>query len=77
MVLITSLAIEEAAETLTEDGGRFGDTLFGGQVIEAARALLKQQTEDQGPPLPLGEFFELLNARKILILVKKRELHHV
>lgn len=52
MVLITSLAIEEAAETLTEDGGRFGDTLFGGQVIEAARALLKQQTEDQGPPLP-------------------------
>lgn len=58
MVLITSLAIEEAAETLTEDGGRFGDTLFGGQVIEAARALLKQQTEDQGPPLPLGEFFE-------------------
>ncbi|MDI6671782.1 hypothetical protein QMA79_18385 [Pseudomonas aeruginosa] len=58
MVLITSLAIEEAAETLTEDGGRFGDTFFGGQVIEAARALLKQQTEDQGPPLPLGEFFE-------------------
>ncbi|MCH0726185.1 hypothetical protein K9U74_33655, partial [Pseudomonas aeruginosa] len=58
MVLITSLAIEEAAETLTEDGSRFGDTFFGGQVIEAARALLKQQTEDQGLPLPLGEFFE-------------------
>lgn len=56
MVLITSLAIEEAAETLTEDGSRFGDTLFGGQVIEAARALLKQQTDDQGLPLPLGEF---------------------
>ncbi len=53
MVLITSLAIEEAAETLTEDGSRFGDTFFGGQVIEAARALLKQQTEDQGLPLPL------------------------
>ncbi|MDG3937846.1 hypothetical protein L5C25_21270 [Pseudomonas aeruginosa] len=58
MVLITSLAIEEAAETLTEDGSRFGDTFFGGQVIEAARAQLKQQTEDQGLPLPLGEFFE-------------------
>jgi hypothetical protein len=58
MALITSLAIEEAADMVTEDGGRFGDTLFGGQVIEAARELLKQQSEDKGAPLPLGEFFE-------------------
>lgn len=33
MTLITSLAIEVAAEMVTEDGGRFGDTLFGSQVI--------------------------------------------
>ncbi|EPQ6932474.1 hypothetical protein ACUVZD_000117 [Pseudomonas aeruginosa] len=57
MALITGLAIDEAAEMELADGGRFGDTLFGGQVIEAARELL-QQSEQAGDSLPLGEFFE-------------------
>ncbi|UTN36164.1 hypothetical protein MMZ75_32660 (plasmid) [Pseudomonas aeruginosa] len=58
MALITGLAIEEAAEMELAEGGRFGDSLFGGQVIEAARELLEQQTNDPADPLPLCEFFE-------------------
>lgn len=57
MALITGFAIDEAAEMELADGGRFGDTLFGRQVIEAARELL-QQSEQADNSLPLGEFFE-------------------
>ena len=56
MALITGLAIEEAAEMELAEGGRFGDSLFGGQVIEAARELLEQQTSDPADPLPLLQF---------------------
>ncbi|BAW26632.1 hypothetical protein [Pseudomonas putida] len=55
MALITGLAIEEAAEMELAEGGRFGDSLFGGQVIEAARELLEQQTNEHADPLPLCE----------------------
>ncbi|WP_240440671.1 hypothetical protein [Pseudomonas aeruginosa] len=58
MALITGLAIDEAAEMELAEGGRFGDTLFGGQVIEAARELLEQQTNEPADPLPNFEFFE-------------------
>lgn len=54
MALITGFAIDEAAELELADGGRFGDTLFGSQVIEAARELL-QQSEQTDDSLPLGE----------------------
>jgi len=57
MALITGFAIDEAAEMDLADGGRFGDTLFGSQVIEAARELL-QQSEQVDDSLPLCEFFE-------------------
>ncbi|MDH0609818.1 hypothetical protein N5D28_13125 [Stutzerimonas stutzeri] len=57
MALITGFAIDEAAEMELADGGRFGDTLFGSQVIEAARELL-QQSEQVDDSLPLCEFFE-------------------
>ena len=57
MALITGFAIDEAAEMELADGGRFGDTLFGSQVIEAARELL-QQSEKVDDSLPLCEFFE-------------------
>ncbi|HHK1717045.1 TPA: hypothetical protein ACQQ5N_002830 [Pseudomonas aeruginosa] len=57
MALITGFAINEAAEMELADGGRFGDTLFGSQVIEAARELL-QQSEQVDDSLPLCEFFE-------------------
>ena len=57
MALITGFAIDEAAEMELADGGRFGDTLFGSQVIEAARELL-QQSEQVDDTLPLCEFFE-------------------
>ncbi|MFG8365058.1 hypothetical protein [Pseudomonas aeruginosa] len=57
MALITGFAIDEAAEMELADGGRFGDTLFGSQVIEAARELL-QQSEHADDSLPLCEFFE-------------------
>lgn len=57
MALITGFAIGEAAEMELADGGRFGDTLFGSQVIEAARELL-QQSEQVDDSLPLCEFFE-------------------
>lgn len=60
MALITGLAIEEAAEMELAEGGRFGDSLFGGQVIEAARELLEQQTNEPADPLPLCEFFEAI-----------------
>ncbi|WP_223656336.1 hypothetical protein [Pseudomonas aeruginosa] len=55
MALITGFAIDEAAEMELADGGRFGDTLFGSQVIEAARELL-QQSEQVDDSLPLCEF---------------------
>ncbi len=57
MALITGFAIDEAAEMELADGGRFGDTLFGSQVIEAASELL-QQSENVDDSLPLCEFFE-------------------
>jgi len=57
MALITGFAIDEAAQMELADGGRFGDTLFGSQVIEAARELL-QQSEQVDDSLPLCEFFE-------------------
>src|SRR3989338_170945 len=57
MALITGFAIDEAAEMEVADGGRFGDTLFGSQVIEAAREVL-QQSEQVDDSLPLCEFFE-------------------
>lgn len=57
MALITGFAIDEAAEMELADGGRFGDTLFGSQVIEAAREVL-QQSEQVDDSLPLCEFFE-------------------
>jgi hypothetical protein len=57
MSLITGFAIEEAAEMELAEGGRFGDSLFGGKVIEAARELLAQ-SEQPSDPLPLNEFFE-------------------
>jgi len=57
MALITGFAIDEAAEMELADGGRFGDTLFGSQVIEAASELL-QQSEQVDDSLPLCEFFE-------------------
>lgn len=55
MALITSLAIEEAASMELADGGCFGDSFFGSQVLEAARELLSQ-SEQPKDPLPLGEF---------------------
>jgi len=58
MALITGLAIEEAAEIELAEGGRFGDSFFGGQVIEAARELLEQQTNEPADPLPQFEFFD-------------------
>lgn len=58
MALITSIAIEEASETLTEDGVRFADTFGGRQVIEAAKELLEQQSSSSKTELPLLEFFE-------------------
>ena len=57
MAWITGLAIDEAAEMELADGGRFGDTLFGSLVIEAAREFL-QQSEQVDDSLPLCEFFE-------------------
>ena len=57
MALITSLAIEEAASMELADGGCFGDSFFGSQVLEAARELMNQ-SEQPKDPLPLGEFFE-------------------
>ncbi|MDS9629061.1 hypothetical protein [Pseudomonas aeruginosa] len=57
MALITGFAIDEAAEMELADGGRFGDTLFGSQVIEAASELL-QQSEQVDDSLPLCEFHE-------------------
>ncbi|MFL1449230.1 hypothetical protein ACI77O_12615 [Pseudomonas tritici] len=58
MTLITGMAIDEANEMELADGGLFGQTLFGRQVIDAARDLLRQHTVDAPAPLPLGEFFE-------------------
>lgn len=57
MALVTGFAIDEAAEMELADGGRFGDSLCGRQVIEAARELLEKSERPAGR-LPLGEFFE-------------------
>lgn len=57
MTLITGFAIDEAAEMELADGGCFGDSLSGRQVIEAARELL-QHSEQPTNPLPTGVFFE-------------------
>ncbi|WP_256679121.1 hypothetical protein [Pseudomonas sp. MWU12-2323] len=58
MAMITGFAIDEAAEMELADGGLFGDSLFGRQVIEAARELLKQSEQQAADPLPLDEFYE-------------------
>lgn len=58
MALITGFAIDEANEMELAEGGLFGDTLCGRQVIEAARELLQQQDSPAGEPLPLCVFFE-------------------
>lgn len=57
MALITGFAIDEAEGMELADGGRFGDSFAGAQVIEAARELL-QQAGQAPEPLPLGVFFE-------------------
>lgn len=58
MALITGIAIDEANEQELADGGLFGESFFGKQVIEAARELLQQQSEPDSDPLPLCEFFD-------------------
>lgn len=58
MALITGFAIDEANEMEMADGGLFGESLFGRQVIEAARELLQQQSDSGADPLPLCEFFD-------------------
>ena len=57
MALITRLAIEESASMELADGGCFGDSFFGRQVLDAARELL-EQAEQPKDPLPLCQFFE-------------------
>ncbi|WP_236467784.1 hypothetical protein [Pseudomonas syringae] len=58
MALITGIAIEEAKEMELADGGLFGESFSGKQVIEAALELLHQQIEPDSDPLPLGESFD-------------------
>lgn len=58
MAMITGFGIDEAADMELADGGRFGDSLFGRQVIEAARELLQQQNSEPADPLPLCHYFE-------------------
>lgn len=62
MAMITGFGIDEAADMELADGGRFGDSLFGRQVIEAARELLQQQNSEPADPLPLCHY---LSARRI------------
>lgn len=54
MALITRLAIEESASMELADGGCYGDSYFGRQVLDAARELL-EQAEQPKDPLPLCE----------------------
>lgn len=72
MVLITGFAIDEANAMELAEGGIFGDSYSGRQVIEAARELMQQQIDPAGDPLPLCEFFErhddMGNGRLRLIL---------
>lgn len=58
MTMITGFAIDEAAEMELAEGGLFGDSLFGRQVIEAARELLEQSEQQTADSLPLNEFYE-------------------
>lgn len=58
MALITAFAIDEANDMELADGGQFGQSFAGRQVIEAARELLHQQGELGRDPLPLSEFFD-------------------
>nr|WP_255255443.1 hypothetical protein [Pseudomonas fluorescens]CEK42306.1 hypothetical protein PQBR57_0353 [Pseudomonas fluorescens SBW25] len=58
MALITGLAIDEANVQEMADGGLFGESFFGRQVIEAARELLQQQSGPESDPLPICEFFD-------------------
>lgn len=58
MALITGFAIDEANEQELAEGGLFGESFFGKQVIEAARELLQQQSGPDSDPLPLCEFFD-------------------
>lgn len=57
MALITAVAIEDARDMELADGGLFGQSYSGRQVIEAAQAQLEQQQGENQTPLPLGEFF--------------------
>lgn len=58
MAMVTGFTIDEASELELAEGGVFGDSFSGRQVIEAAREMLQQQSMSEADPLPLGEFFE-------------------
>lgn len=58
MAIITGFAIDEANAMELAEGGLFGESYSGRQVIEAARELMQQQVDPACDPLPLCEFFE-------------------
>lgn len=58
MTLLSGFSIDEAAAMELADGGVFGDTFFGREIISAAREVLNKENQRAEDPLPLNEFFE-------------------